>query len=507
MIALAMVLMTQPHTITAAISADSKVNVTVEGIEKGTKVSMYKLIDMQIENGAPKAPVYTWRDEVKDWVTTNYASYIGSNGEVRKTFKEIDEANAKTFYEKIAAEIHKASSSITITGKTETATSESLTFTDVELGCYLVTASQGTDKVYTPTGLNIAPSEDGNTWDVENQLIRMKSSQPAIVKTVTDPTDQSVAIGDEVTYQLSVQIPTYPEAATAIAFHVGDKVSEGLSLQSDTIEVKDVDGNIVANNVYTLNTTPGKTSKDTEYSFEISFTEDYIKANPSKVLHISYKAKVNQNALTQDSLKNVAYIGYYHDPYDTTSYKEKTDEKNVYTYGIIVEKVGEDETSKLKNAEFSLSKEGETTALTFSKASDGSYVLDPKGNTVLSVGTSGEFTIQGLDEGTYILKETKVPDGGYVLPDGEITLKISDTSKNGVLDNGEAVLTTSGAHEIVGNAELVENKVKVIVKNSKTTDIKLPVTGGAGTLMFSVVGIVLMCGGAAMIIRNKKKHA
>ena len=60
MVAIGMVLMTQTSNVSAEISADSKVQVTITGVENGTELSMYKIIDIQIENGAPKAPVYTW---------------------------------------------------------------------------------------------------------------------------------------------------------------------------------------------------------------------------------------------------------------------------------------------------------------------------------------------------------------------------------------------------------------------------------------------------------------
>ena len=71
-------------------------------------------------------------------------------------------------------------------------------------------------------------------------------------------------------------------------------------------------------------------------------------------VQVTYDAEVNDKALTMDALKNIAYIGYNHDPYDTQSYKEKTTEKLVYTYGIKVLKVGESGTDILKNAEFTL---------------------------------------------------------------------------------------------------------------------------------------------------------
>ena len=105
MVAIGMVLMTQTSNVSAEISADSKVQVTITGVENGTELSMYKIIDIQIENGAPKAPVYTWVTGVQNWVKDNYPSYIGENHEVTTEFKNLleDVEKAKSFYEKMAA--------------------------------------------------------------------------------------------------------------------------------------------------------------------------------------------------------------------------------------------------------------------------------------------------------------------------------------------------------------------------------------------------------------------
>lgn len=390
MVAIGMVLMTQTSNVSAEISADSKVQVTITGVENGTELSMYKIIDIQIENGAPKAPVYTWVTGVQNWVKDNYPSYIGENHEVTTEFKNLleDVEKAKSFYEKMAAEIHRSPSTIAITAaKTATASAPSVTLTDIGLGYYLICAKHGVEQVYTPTGFNIAPVEEEGTWSVNDQTVTMKSSTPTIVKTVIDPTDTTVAITDSVCYQLTAQIPTYPEDASAITFAIGDKLSEGLTLKPDTIAVKEASGKEIAATNYDVKKDPGKTAKLTDYTFEIVFKEAYIKANPMLNVQVTYDAEVNDKALTMDALKNIAYIGYNHDPYDTQSYKEKTTEKLVYTYGIKVLKVGESGTDILKNAEFTLSKDG--TSLKFKKATDGSYVINPKGDTVLTVGTDG----------------------------------------------------------------------------------------------------------------------
>ena len=266
-----------------------------------------------------------------------YPSYIGENHEVTTEFKNLleDVETAKSFYEKMAAEIHRSPSTIAITAaKTATASAPSVTLTDIGLGYYLICAKHGVEQVYTPTGFNIAPVEEEGTWSVNDQTVTMKSSTPTIVKTVIDPTDTTVAITDSVCYQLTAQIPTYLEDASAITFTIGDKLSEGLTLKPDTIAVKDASGKEIAATNYDVKKDPGKTAKLTDYTFEIVFKEAYIKTNPMLNVQVTYDAEVNDKALTMDALKNIAYIGYNHDPYDIQSYKEKTTENWYILMGL-----------------------------------------------------------------------------------------------------------------------------------------------------------------------------
>ena len=78
---------------------------------------------------------------------------------------------------------------------------------------------------------------------------------------------------------------------------------------------------------------------------------------------------------------------------------------------------------------------------------------------------------------------------------------------NGSLEQDEVTLTTKGTYELEGTVELETNKVVMKVKNSKAKDMQLPITGGAGTVLFSIVGIVFMLGGVLVIVRNSKRHA
>lgn len=132
------------------------------------------------------------------------------------------------------------------------------------------------------------------------------------------------------------------------------------------------------------------------------------------------------------------------------------------------------------------------------------------GTSILAVNNVGELYVQGIDEGTYVLKETKAPTGGYILPSGNITITIEekDAIKDGLLSNGDVSVSTTGSTEIDNTLSLVDNKVVIKIKNNKGGTFDLPVTGGTGTIMFTMGGLVLMAGACVLFLKNRnaKQH-
>lgn len=67
---LAMILtLSMSVTAFAAITPDSTQDVAVSGLDAGTRVSIYKVIDVQVtDDGQPEEPMYTWTTAMQDWV-------------------------------------------------------------------------------------------------------------------------------------------------------------------------------------------------------------------------------------------------------------------------------------------------------------------------------------------------------------------------------------------------------------------------------------------------------
>ena len=160
----------------------------------------------------------------------------------------------------------------------------------------------------------------------------------------------------------------------------------------------------------------------------------------------------------------------------TLTYQSETGKEGTLTaqdtaniYGITGDKVnlkGE----KLSGAAFSLYYgDDEATAL------EGSPVYT--GTTV-----KGALTFQGLNPGTYWLVETEAPTGYKVMSKA---LKIVIDEKDPDVEQGYAE--------------------EVTILN--TANVSLPITGGIGTLIFTISGIALMGAAALLYIRSRKKKA
>lgn len=507
------IVLSMTRSVSAQITPTTKGTVGVSGVETGVTVSAYKVIEVNVTaDGQIGNPVYKWADEVVSWVRTNGSTYIntGNSNEVTEAFKNAD--NAGVFLEKMAAAIKNGTIRLPA-AKEQQASGENTSLSEMDMGYYILTASGG-EKIYKPSSAALVPVYDENEWNLEDISVSMKGERPGITKEIASPQDQTVAVGDTVGYQLNVVVPDYPEDAEAKSFIVGDSLSEGLTFGGvSTIKVWSVlnSQEIAQSGNYTVSESPNADGK----TFKITFTDTFLENETyaGTTIYITYTATVNEKAINEDALNNTATLGYHHDPYDENSYDETPVDEEVFCYGISLKKVDK-AGNALDGAQFTVAKAGsENTPLTFS-GSGGVYTYKPGGNvTVLDVAGAGSqkgtLEIMGLDEGTYILKETKAPDS-YILPNGSITVVIDDADPvDGVLASSDCTVTSSGTIKLRGSAAVNQNKVSFEVENTASSDagLVLPVTGGAGTILFTLAGILLMSGAvafAALMMRKKR---
>ena len=116
-----------------------------------------------------------------------------------------------------------------------------------------------------------------------------------------------------------------------------------------------------------------------------------------------------------------------------------------------------------------------------------------------------KFTFNGLDDGEYVLTETKTPDEYNTIEPITFTVNADHTiTWDGT--NRNSVLTKLVGNKVTGEITLTHNKTEgslsadVVNKKGST----LPSTGGIGTTIFYVVGVILMLGAGVLLVTKKR---
>lgn len=350
--------------------------------------------------------------------------------------------------------------------------------------------------------------QETGTGFVYNIVAAPKNSEVPITKTADDT---SVAIGQTVNYTVNTTIPKYGTEyfyekdgkQVVPKFEVYDTLSEGLTLNQDSITVKVGDTTIDSNNYITDFNTAPKT-------FLLSFKSDYLKKmETSQAITITYSATVNKNAVYKNG--NTAGVEYSNKPGENKVGDPVEIEEDVYTYGIDLTKTGDkdDDKAGLNGAEFTLSSvNGELLTVLINEAEV--KVNKKTTNSVATVeynNANGKLVFKGLAEGTYKLTETKAP-AGYTLLKNPITIVIeanNDGTIKSATVNGEPKSTLKEKDETTGEETIETGVVPVEIKNH--SGFTLPGTGGMGTYIFTIGGLVVMAGAVLLLVSSKKKRA
>ncbi|MBR2745011.1 MAG: SpaH/EbpB family LPXTG-anchored major pilin [Clostridia bacterium] len=487
--------------------------ITVDGVEAGVNVTVYQLTTVNYDYTAdqPTATPYEWIPAVKTWIHTNYPTY--ENPENFNS-EDISSDTAKAFYDALTAAI-KAGTITVPAANTETkpatgtaaypvVADKKVEFTDKAMGTYLVVIENGY-RVYTPSAVNLTPTFNttNNQWELASNVnVEIKSTTPQIKKTVTDNVKQAdnYSTKDDIPFTIVADIPTYLTSSRADKYTISDVLNDGLNLKNGTIRVYGVSAGgteteLTANEAYTLTTTNAKNNAGDDVDYSVDFDYDDIKTY-SKV-KITYTATLDKSASTvEGSAANngTAYLDYSNNPYDTASVQTQTSSTKVFTYGAQITKTDKaDSTRKLPGAEFTLSQGA--NALYFVNVSGVYYQAnstDSGATTTLVTDSNGLLKLYGLDAGTYVLTETKAPNG-YTLATNTVSIEIKDDNVDGTI---EGTGVTSGATGIY----------TLDFPNPK--GFQLPVTGGIGTTLFIAGGIVFVGIGIALFavaVKRRKK--
>ena len=292
-------------------------------------------------------------------------------------------------------------------------------------------------------------------------------------------------ITDELDYRL-----TY---AGKLSVKVEKETEEANSASDSEVLVEGTDYKLTV----TKNTIVSGGDNEEIYKFEVKLTatgmdkvaqiadENYDEYE----VRVYFNAKIDEDASVGEAILNQATLNYTNSV--NFKYETESDEPYVYTCGINIYKHDAKDSNKaLEGAKFKLAKvvdqgtDGATPLVTKEKTEFVVYeefydIADLTGEKVSVVTTTdnGAAVIYGLEEGEYYLVEIQAPSG-YNL-----------------LSYPVAVTLDKASH-------LKENVVDVA--NSNT--FKLPETGGIGTTIFTVGGVLLITAAVVILIVKKKKE-
>jgi fimbrial isopeptide formation D2 family protein/LPXTG-motif cell wall-anchored protein len=429
----------------------TKGSIKIDHTVSGETYTIYRMFKLDSYNAESNTYSYTVEPAWETFFSTGAgSSYIDLDSNGHPTWKT--GADAAAFAK--AALTWAADKKIS--GTKETATGGTVTFSNLDLGYYLVDSSLG-----ALCGLNTTNPD---------ATIKEKNEKPEIKKEVQTSagdwsSENNAKIGDTVEYKVEIKV-----ADGAQKYTVTDTMSKGLTFNNSSLKVT---ANDAVTTDYTL--TP------TTNGFTLVLPETYVSTlTKGTTILVTYNATLNKDAVIDgDGNTNEVKLGYGNHQ-NTVPSKVTT---KSYQFDLV--KVDGTTNKLLDGAEFELA-DG-NTKLSFVKDANGNYRVATTGEkdatTTITV-KNGKVNIYGLAGKTYTLTETKAPDGYNKLVTSE-TVNLADGSKT--------------------HATIVDSVYKdggVVVENHAGT--VLPSTGGMGTTLFYVIGGGLMVAAVVLLVTKKR---
>ena len=436
--------------------------------------------------------------------------------EIPDPYKDNPAAYVATFTD---AQLRAFADALVVSGltptDTKTAALEASTVTlDVTEGWYLITDTNG-----VPTVVATQVTASGATY---TKLVR-KSGDPLTLGTVvaksnTPPTPgktaeekaQAMGVGSVANYTIQVKLPNMLGKADPM-FKIMDKPGVGLTVNNDikvyveggssTITVDGETVNVTeipADNNYVVS---GFTANELKGNGTDQFTVDLSNyaaseaglANAGKTIYVQYTGVINEEVKESETVTNTPTVAT--DPNTSTD----GDEVELITGKFEFTKIGVgDEENALEGVTFNV-KDARGNTLTFVPTDNG-YMLSTAATASADIKSdaNGKVKVFALPEGTYTVKETATrEDLNYskqFLAEFNIKVSINQNAK-------KATFALAGGSNVLGLATSGADGA-ITVKNVKSIT-QLPLTGAAGTVLFTIVALLLAGAGAAVALKSR----
>ena len=472
-------------TVLAAPNADQNTfSLTLNKAVKGHTYEAYQILSGDLSADKATLSNIKWGEGIKAEGQTalggdaaGYAKKLADMGNNSSELKEQAQI--------IGANLASASGSVTVTDP-----DAKNVISNLKPGYYLIKdkddSLQGQES-YTEFILHVTDDVDAN----------VKADVPSVEKKVKDTNDTTgdttgwqdsadYDIGDDVPFQLTATLANNIESYKTYSLKFNDTLSKGLDYNNDAV-IKLGDKDVTDRFTPSYDAT-AKT---------LTFTCDDILAfgakNSDKIV-VEYTAKLNENAVIGAAGNpNTVYLDFSNNPNnggEGDRGKTPEDKVIVFTYKLTVNKIDK-ENKPLTGAEFSL----------FKKVNGKDELVEVK--KILSTNAEGTvFGFTGLDDGTYVLRETKTPDGYNSIEDQTFTISAEHDENSD--DPKLTALTGDVASGSIINLGVMLEKGELSTDVVNNKGSVLPSTGGAGRVAIYVIGAILVLGGGIVLVTKKR---
>ena len=410
----------------------------------------------------------------------------------------------------------------------------------LEPGYYVVLGSTTAtnDRTYQLTSVFVQVKNDnvkliaGGTDITADPTMALKHTDgPIISMSVKDDKGAPAAwkgaaagqVGEVLDFHIHVQLPDYNNDNVFMTKLALENTLKGLQYVENSAGVyntEDIAGETPTANAFTVDAVPAYADGSQTVTFNLIYKN--IKGTGGVSAYLHFKAKVMPEAAAKGETATAeTKLTYTFSLEPTTSRTTSAVGVKVHTYAFSLAKTSDESDGAtgfkpLTNAGFTLYSDAgmaNANAVSMIKETVGGEtyyrpaLTGETGETVLLADMGADkntLLVRGLDAATYYLKETKVPSG-YYAPKGGFAVQltgdreaVSETLTGKLAAASSFTATNNTTDGVLINSSVLniteQNRLDASLKNSSTP--VLPTTGGVGTVMFTVVG--LLCMGAAL---------
>ena len=420
---------------------------------------------------------------------------------------------------------------------------------DMEQGLYLVVETRVPENVTSTCNPFLVSLHmttiDGAAWNYDVTVYpKNQTGNPTLDKTVREAKNSTgkntgtltniadgyahaatASVGDTVDYQIISTLPTITSKASSLSeYTYVDTLSKGIRYNKNDVVIEFFCDAGCTDKITTWDESSGKFTvayDDAQNVMTIRMTDtglreineattvytDSVKRGYSDcAMRITYAATLTADAKMGDT-DNPNEVVLTWKRTNTTYFDTLTDCCHVYTYGIDVLKQFSDNGGNVRNVKFRLHNDTDDCYI-IAEQKDGVYYakgLTAKKSdaTTFIPNAQGHIVVKGLEDDAYSLTEIAT-DKGYVLLKDAVKIVIK-TAENGQCEKCGAKLLTASATVNGKDASMTEGNAIVPLTVVNNPGFDLPKTGGYGTWMFTVGGVLLL-GAAAFIVTRSRKH-